>query len=160
MADVKSRVLRRRRNPMSFISPLVPVLALMLALVSVARAEPDRPAPSRLPGPPVALLAVKEGAITVKTAGSNRTGSKELTLTVDAKRTRVTVGEIVDQTEGPDGRVHMTVKSRPGSLADLKVGQRLRVVADGDAATSIEIVPAPEAGRGAGKDGKSGGKRK
>jgi hypothetical protein len=145
---------------MNFISPLGPVLALMLALVTAARAELDHPAPSRLPGPPVTLLEVKDGAITVKTAGTNRTGSKELTLTVDAKRTQVTVGEIVDQTEGPDGRVHVTVKSRPGSLANLKVGQRLRLVADGDAATSIEIVPAPEAGRGGGKDGKSGGKRK
>ena len=84
----------------------------------------------------------------MRTAPTDKAASKELTLAVDAERTRVTVGEIVEQKDQNDGRVVTKLRTRPGTLADLKAGQRVRVQAAGDVATAIDIVPVPPGRQG------------
>jgi hypothetical protein len=136
---------------MTTFSPLASGLVLFLTVGLVPAAEPERPAPERpaprrpIGGAPVLLLKVDERSITVKTAPTDKTAAEELKLAVDAKRTKVTVGEVVEQKDQGGGRVVMRTKTRPGTLADLKAGQRVRVVMEGDLATGVEVVPVPQA---------------
>jgi hypothetical protein len=123
-------------------------LALVFALASPARsadraAEPDRPRPVRVGlGMPLTLLKVEERSITVKLVPTDKGGPTEQTLAVDKEKTRVRVGEGKDREQG-DGTHSTTVKLRPGKLSDLKVGQKVKVLAVDNVATDIMIDPQP-----------------
>ena len=139
-------------------APVLSFVALLLALATVLRSaetEPRRPRPGSMGAMPLKLLRVEERSITVRAAlGTDKEAPAEQTFAVDRERTRVTVGEVTAERKTDGGQVVRSVKSRPASLADLKVGQTIRVGTTDGVATRIDIMPPPPAkddGRGADK---------
>ena len=133
-------------------TPVLSGLALLLAVATVVRsAEPERPRPAKVGfGLPLDVLKLEERSITVKLVPTDKGGPAEQTLAIDPANIRVRVGEVTDREETKDGKVRTSVKFRPGTFADIKVGQRVQVMAVGDLATEIMIVPPmpPPPGRG------------
>ena len=122
--------------------PSVAVVLLGFASSALA-AEQDRHRPGALGGAPMTLVKVAEDSITVKTMPTQREGSQELTFAVDPERTKVIVGVLTGEEEGPGGQVRRRYKTQPGTLADLKKGQMVRVKAEDDLATEITAIPNP-----------------
>lgn len=130
-------------------------LAVVFALAAGLRsAERQRPGP-RIMGLPLTLVKVEEGSITVKSPPMRTEAAKETTLATSKERTKVFVGEVTDEQKTGDGTIRRTAKLRPGTLADLKAGQRVLVMTDNGLATEIRIMSMPEE-KGEGK--KRGGK--
>ena len=121
-------------------------IALLLAFTAAASAdEPARAGPVRVGfGLRMPLLKVEEGSITVRTRGTDTGGGGEMTLSIDKEKTKVFVGVVTDRKELPDGRVATRVERRPATLADLKVGQQVKVSAVQGYAAEIDIMPPPE----------------
>jgi hypothetical protein len=123
-------------------TPVLLGLALLVAFTAAVRsAEPGRRRPEQVGRwPRLSLLKVEKGAITVKEGrGDDKTGPREYTLATDAKTT-VRVGE-EEVGKNEQGRTTRRVKLRRGTLADLKVGQTVTVMALDGVATEIRVMP-------------------
>jgi hypothetical protein len=127
---------------MKRVTPVLLGLALLVAFNAAVRsAEPERRRPEKVGRwPRLSLLKVEKGAITVKEGrGDDKAGPQEYKVATDAK-TRVRIGE-EEARKKEDGTTRTRVMLRPGSLADLKVGQTVVVMALDGIATEIHIMP-------------------
>ena len=132
--------------------------------------KPARPAqpPQRTPrfkpgmkGAMAELKEVKEGSVTLQPLPPRRVGrdgkpvekddkppADPVTLTVD-ENTTVFIGVQVNERE-VNGRKVRTTRQNPGSLADLKVGQKVFFLAEGARAAQLSIMPPEPAPTGDG----------
>ena len=135
-------------------SVMVLALALALALAASARAaEPEQGAPPperrerRGPGPytPLSFKVVKvdEKTITVRLATpfANEPARPDRVLGIDPEKTRVFVSVVTDERTDEKGRRIVRTKFQPGTLADVKVDQRVKLGTDEDLAVDIIIEP-------------------
>ena len=123
-------------------TPVLLGLALLVALTAAVRsAEPERRTPEQVGRwPRLSLLKVEKGGITVKDfRGDDKAGPQEYKVATDAK-TKVRIGE-EEARKKEDGTTRTRVMLRPGTLADLKVGQTVVVMALDGVATEIHIMP-------------------
>lgn len=125
---------------------LLTLLISMVTAVKAANSQTSRPARIGL-GLPLTLLKADERSITVKLVPTVNGGATEQTLAIDQKKTKVRIAEVIDQQKTEDGKNIITSKSRPGTLADLRVGQKVQVSAVDDLATDITIMPPPPSPR-------------
>ena len=124
-------------------------------------AAPPQRRPQFMPGTMAELKKVEEGSITLQPLPPRRVGrdgkpvepdkrppAEEQTLTVDEK-TMVFVAVQENERE-VNGRKIRSTRFARGSLADLKVGQKVMYLADGDHAVRISIMPPEPAPTGDG----------
>lgn len=141
----------------SFMLSDLVVLFVLTAIVQSAEQERSRP---MLLGPSVTLLKVEEESITLKLAPTQREAGKELILAIDPKETKIFVGEVTAEEKTEDGGVRYSMRFRPGTLADVKGGQRAMVTADETTATEIRIMPFPSRKGGGNKEGEKPAEKK
>ena len=102
--------------------------------------RPPRPPASALPQK---VLKVDEKSITVKPGmmWADQPEPVEETLRIDKERTKVFVYEVKDKEENGNGTTRVRGTFRPGTLADVKVGQVVRYKAQDGLASEIRIMP-------------------
>jgi hypothetical protein len=139
----------RRRFDMNRAAYILPAIALLLLPSMGLAADPPVARPTRPPlpesksvgpGRPLPLLEVDEESITVRLPGDADDGDpEERTLRTDPKRTRVWFVESKERQLTERGTFRVVVKRRPGTLAELKAGQRVVVMEQDGLATSIQV---------------------
>ena len=115
-------------------------------------AEPPQRTPRFMPGAMGELKKLEEGSITLQSLPPRRIGrdgkpvekdnkppADPVTLTIDGN-TMVFVG-VQENERDINGRKVRTARFNRGSLADLKVGQKVMFAADGDRAARLSIMP-------------------
>ncbi len=105
-------------------------------------AEEGKQSRPRMPGPSATVVKVEEGSITVKLFPTDTEGAKEVTVAIQ-KRTMVSILEVMEEMKTEDGRVTRRYVFKVGKLGDVKVGQRVNVIADDEGAREIQVWPEP-----------------
>jgi hypothetical protein len=134
-------------------SPLsgrLPVLLLALLVSSAPAIAADTTPPNV---PPAANPVKPRRGEVLKLEGNSITAmpylppmdngrSEPRTYLID-EETRITVGKLTDERPTPSGGVKETFKAEPGSREDLRVGQLVRIEAEGNRARRIIILSGP-----------------
>ena len=96
-----------------------------------------------LAGPYQTVLKIEEGSITVKLFPTDTEGDKRVTVAISQERTKVRIGEVTEEKKNEDGTISQRIARKDGKLADVKVGERVKVTVDDEGAREIRILPAP-----------------